>query len=172
MANNKYPWFPHDHNARNDEFLKTAEDRFGHFGYSAWFKIIEVIHEHGSCGKVRMTKAHLCQNLRSRWPQVRQYLDFCQTSGKLAYHEVGLEVELENKKLMKYLNNLRSKDIDKCLSTASKSTLEESRVEKSINVVTSFEASNNKTFVDKMLRYLSWEKRLPFRKPYKDPRVR
>jgi hypothetical protein len=97
---NKLPWFTHDHDARRDEFVQRSMDKFGHFGYAAYFMLLEVIHEHGVGGIVRMTKSRLAQNLRSRWPQVRLYLDFCRTSGKVEVRLTGDEVELQNKKFI------------------------------------------------------------------------
>jgi hypothetical protein len=97
---NKLPWFTHDHNARRDEFVQKSMDKFGHFGYAAYFMLLEVIHEHGVGGVVRMTKSRLAQNLRSKWPQVHLYLDFCRTSGKVEVRLTGDEVELQNKKFI------------------------------------------------------------------------
>ena len=106
---NKLPWFTHDHDARNDEFLQRAEDQFGHFGYAAYFKILEIIHQHGTGGILRMSQSRVALNLRSRWPQVRLYLDFCQTSGKVEFKLIGDQVELQNKKFIQRQRNLKSK---------------------------------------------------------------
>lgn len=106
---NKLPWFTHDHNARNDEFIQRAIDKFGHFGYAAYFMLLEVIHEHGTGGTVQMSQSRLALNLRSRWPQVRLYLDFCRTSGKVDFTLSGTEVQLQNKKFIERQAKLKSK---------------------------------------------------------------
>lgn len=105
---NKLPWFTHDHDARNDEFLQRSIDKFGHFGYSAYFMLLEVIHQHGACGQVSMSKGRLALNLRSRWPQVHQYLDFCRTSGKVEFDISGDEVRLQNKKFIERQRKMKS----------------------------------------------------------------
>lgn len=97
---NKLPWFTHDHNARNDEFIQRSMDQFGHFGYAAYFMILELIHEHGNGGVVTIPKSRLALNLRSRWPQVLLYLTFSQTSGKVQFTLSGDEVQLQNKKFI------------------------------------------------------------------------
>lgn len=75
---NKLPWFTHDHDARNDLFISQAEDRFGPFGYCAYFKLLEVIHEHGVGDKLVMTRGRLCKELRTRGPQLVAYLEWAQ----------------------------------------------------------------------------------------------
>ncbi|MFH2114133.1 MAG: hypothetical protein ABIJ86_06480 [Spirochaetota bacterium] len=98
---NKLPWFKHDHNARNDDFLQRAEDKFGHFGYSAYFKLLELLHQHGTGDELRMTPARLCRELRSRRAQVRLYLDFSQGSGKVQATWKPDEVRLQIKNFRK-----------------------------------------------------------------------
>ncbi len=110
---NKLPWFTHDHVARNDEFMQSAMDKFGHFGYAAFFMLLEVIHEHGVGGVVTMTKGRLSLNLRSRWPQVHQYLDFCRTAGKLEFKIIGDQVELQNKKFIERQRKMKSNALSK-----------------------------------------------------------
>src|SRR3990167_4383970 len=106
---NKLPWYTHDHNARNDEFLQKSMDRFGHFGYSSYFIILELIHQYGVGGTLLISKSRLALNLRSRWPQVRLYLDFSQTSGKVEFKLIGDEVELKNKKFIERQAKMKSK---------------------------------------------------------------
>lgn len=84
-------------------------DQFGHFGYAAYFIILELIHEHGVGGIVTMSQSRLAQNLRSRWPQVRLYLDFSRTSGKVEYTLSGTEVQLQNKKFIQRQGKLKFK---------------------------------------------------------------
>lgn len=112
---NKLPWFTHDHDARIDEFIQRAEDRFGPFGYAAYFKILEIIHQHGVGGILKMERSRLCQNLRARWPGVRLYLNFCQGSGKLQFNLSGTQVELQNKKFIERQSKLKSKTPAKLL---------------------------------------------------------
>lgn len=105
---NKLPWFTHDHDARNDDFIRRAEDRFGHFGYAGYFKMIEILHEHGTGDRLKITKSRLSQELRSRWPQVRLLLDFCRTSGKVEFTSSQTEVELQIKKFRERQQKMKS----------------------------------------------------------------
>lgn len=121
---NKLPWFTHDHDARNDEFLQRSMDKFGHFGYSAYFMILEIIHEHGVGGIVTMRQSRLAQNLRSRWPQVRLYLDFSRTSGKVDFTLTETEVQLQNKKFIERQGKLKSKTPAKLPQDSPKTPIE------------------------------------------------
>lgn len=105
---NKLPWFTHDHNARNDDFIYRSETKFGPQGYSFWFKIIELLHEHGTGDILNMSQSRLCLELRSRWPVVRLYLDWSQTSGKLEFNLSGTEVQLQIKKFRERQSKLKS----------------------------------------------------------------
>lgn len=105
---NKLPWFTHDHNARNDDFIRRAEDEFGPFGYSAWFKLIEIIHEHGTGDILYMKRHRLAAELRSRWGRVRLYLELSRTSGKVEYELSGEEVRLKIKKFRDRQSKLKS----------------------------------------------------------------
>lgn len=105
---NKLPWFTHDHNARSDEFIQKSIDQFGHFGYAAFFMIVELLHEHGTGDILVISQARLAQNLRSRWPQVRLYLDFCRSSGKVDFRLIGTEVHLQIKKFRERQSKLKS----------------------------------------------------------------
>ena len=97
---NKLPWFTHDHNARSDEFLQTAMDRFGHFGYAAYFMLLELIHEHGSGGILKMPARRVAQQLRSKSAAVRLYLAYCASTGKMEVRWIGDDVEIQNKKFI------------------------------------------------------------------------
>ena len=121
---NRLTWMKHYHYARNDDFIKRAEDRFGHFGYSAYFKMLEVLHEHGSGDKLCITRSRLSSELRSRWPQVQQYLDFCRTSGKVQVSEVGQELILDVKNFRKMQLNKSRKNTNVCFSNDGKNTIE------------------------------------------------
>lgn len=98
---NKLPWFKHDGNARNDDFIKRACDRFGHFGYSGYFRMIEVLHEHGVGDKLCITRSRFASELGSKWPPARNLLDFCQESGKVHYTDNGKELIIEVKNFRK-----------------------------------------------------------------------
>ena len=97
---NKLPWFTHDHNARCDEFIQRLMDEFGHFGYAAYFMLLEVIHEHGVGGALTMKQTRLAHNLRTRWPQLRVLLEFCRSSAKVDVNFTADEVQLLNKKFI------------------------------------------------------------------------
>lgn len=121
---NKLPWFTHDHSARLDEFIQRAEDGFGHFGYAAYFKILEMIHQHGIGGILTTTRARLVQNLRSRWPQVQQYLEFSRLSGKFQVTFSPDEVQIQNKKFIERQRKMKSKAPSKLLERSLKAPLE------------------------------------------------
>lgn len=98
---NKLPWMKHDHNARNDDFLKRACARFGHFGYAGWFRMLETLHEHGIGDKLCMERSRFASELGSKWPPVRNLLDFYRESGKVQYNENGKELVIEVKNFRK-----------------------------------------------------------------------
>ena len=126
---NKLKWFTHDHDARHDLFIESSIDRFGHFGYAAYFMLIELIHQHGVGGKLSISRAKLCQNLRSRWPQVGLYLDFCRTSAKVEYNLSGTEVELQIKKFSERQSKLKSNLLSTFRQPSVNLPLEEKRIE-------------------------------------------
>lgn len=121
---NKLPWFTHDHNARNDDFIRRAEDKFGHFGYAGYFKILEVLHEHGSGDTLKMSKSRLSQELRSKWPQVRLLLDFCRTSGKVEFTSSSAEVQLQIKKFRERQSKMKTKIPERNPEHSAKTPLE------------------------------------------------
>lgn len=98
---NKLPWMKHDHNARNDDFIKRACGRFGHFGYSGWFRMLEVLHEHGTGDKLCITRSRFASELGSKWPPVGNLLAFCQESGKVRFTDDGKELVIEVKNFRK-----------------------------------------------------------------------
>ena len=106
---NKLPWLKHAANSRNDDFLYRAEDQFGAFGYAAWWKILEILHQHGTGDKFKMTTSRLCLELRSKLPRVRLYLGWSQAAGKLQHQFTRDGVEIEIKNFRKWQNNLRVK---------------------------------------------------------------
>ena len=98
---NKLPWMKHDHNARNDDFIKRLEDRFGHFGYSGWFKTLEVLHEHGVGDNLGITMARYASEIGTKPPVARQLLATCASAGKIEWFEVGKEVRITVKNFRK-----------------------------------------------------------------------
>lgn len=98
---NKLPWFKHDHDARHDDFIYRAEERFGHFGYAAYFKLLEILHTHGVGDKLLITRTRLTSELRSKWPPVRMFLDYCQDAGKISWSDSGPNVGIEVKNFRK-----------------------------------------------------------------------
>lgn len=106
---NKLPWFTHDHDAHEDHFIQESMDKFGHFGYSSYFIILELMHKHGVGDSLSISRSRLCQKLRSRWPQVRLYLDFSRTSDKVQFTLSGDEVQLQIKKFRERQSKLKIK---------------------------------------------------------------
>lgn len=98
---NKLPWMKHDHNSRNDLFVKGLEDRYGHLGYSAWFKTLEVLHEHGVGDILGITLAQYAKEIGTKPSVARQFLASCSSSGKMEVSEVGKEVRIKIKNFRK-----------------------------------------------------------------------
>ncbi len=124
MANNQHPWMKHDHNARNDLFIKKLEAKFGHFGYSGFFKLLEVLHEQGSGDNLCITKAQLALELRSKWPTVHLLLTSCRDSGKVHFDESGQDVTITVKNFRKKQDKKKSKTEDVPVSDESKRALD------------------------------------------------
>lgn len=122
---NKLPWMKHDHNARNDDFVKRACGRFGHFGYAGWFRLLETVHEHGVGDNLCMTRSRLASELGSKWPPVRNLLDFCRESGKVQYNESGEEVRIVVKNFRKKQEKKSFKPADVSVLDLAKQALEE-----------------------------------------------
>jgi hypothetical protein len=124
---NKLPWFPHEHDARNDGFISEAEDRFGHFGYSAWFKLLELVHEHGKREILTMSVKRVGRELRSRPGVVRQFLDFSQGSRKLIWKEDGQVLTIKIEKVLNKWRHLRNPANSTYSQTTAKIQLERDR---------------------------------------------
>lgn len=108
---NKLPWYPHEHDARNDAVIYEAMDRFGLDGYAAWFIILDLIHEHGAGDTVTLSMSRMCREFRSRSTKVRLLLDFFQTSSRLLWGEDGLLVTIQIEKVNIKWKNLRSREV-------------------------------------------------------------
>ncbi len=105
---NKLPWFTHDHNARNDDFIRRSEEQFGHFGYAAYFKILELIHEHG-CGDIlKISSVRLCQELRSKRKVIRKYLESSREANKIVFTWNSDEINIQIKKFRERQSKLKS----------------------------------------------------------------
>lgn len=98
LVANKYPWFTHDHDANEDEFIQQAMDRFGHFGYSAYFITLELLHKHGVGDKLSMKASRYCSRMRSRKDLVKVWLTFAERFGKLSWDQSGDLLNIEIKK--------------------------------------------------------------------------
>lgn len=106
---NKLPWFTHDHSAHDDQFISESMDKFGHFGYAAYFIILELLHKDGTGDSLKISVARLCQKLRSRRTQVHLYLDFSRTSGKINFTWKSDEVEIKIKKFRERQSKMKIK---------------------------------------------------------------
>jgi hypothetical protein len=105
-------------------------DRFNHFGYAAYFIILELLHKDGVGDALAISPSRLCQKLRSRQTKVRELLDFCRTSGKVESDWKPNEVWIQINKFRERQSNLKSKLISKPSQPNFKTTLEEKREEK------------------------------------------
>ena len=79
-------WFKHFSDSLDDPFIQELMDRFSHFGYVAYFGLLEIIaKENGTklTGKLNISPTYLKRKLRSTPAKLRQVFDVCQTFGKL-----------------------------------------------------------------------------------------
>ena len=100
-------------------------DRFNHFGYAAYFIILELLHKDGVGDALAISPSRLCQKLRSRQTKVRELLDFCRTSGKVESDWKPNEVWIQINKFRERQSNLKSKLISKPYQPNSNLALEE-----------------------------------------------
>jgi hypothetical protein len=84
----------HYSDARKDLFVRSLEDRFGHFGYAGWFKMLEVLHEHGRGDNLCITLPQLASELSSKPSSVRQLLAICQSAGKIVVEANGQQMKI------------------------------------------------------------------------------
>lgn len=80
-------WFKHYSDSLDDPFVQALLDKFSHFGYVAYFGLIEIISkENGTniTGNLSISPTYLRRKLRSSQGKLRQVFDFCQTFGKLS----------------------------------------------------------------------------------------
>lgn len=106
---NKLPWFTHDDDAHEDQFIQDLIIKFGHFGYMAYFIILELLHRHGNGDKLVISKSILAQKLHKRWTQVELYLNYSSTSDKVEFKLTGDRVELQIKKFRERQSKMKSK---------------------------------------------------------------
>lgn len=125
---NKLPWMKHYADARKDLFLRTLEDRFGHFGYAGWFKMLEVLHEHGSGDNLWITLTQLASELASKPSTVRHLLAICQSSGKILVEANGQKMKITVKNFKEKQRN-KSREGTKCAIENSDTAREEGDVE-------------------------------------------
>lgn len=86
-------------------------DRFGHFGYAAWFILLEIVaHENGSIitGRGTFSVAFLRRNLRTSATKLQDFLDFCQTNGRLSFDISDGKVDVYIPNLQKIKDNYSS----------------------------------------------------------------
>lgn len=106
---NKLPWFTHDHDAHEDEFLQLSMDRFGHFGYAAYFITLELIHKHGCGDRLIMRRSRYASHLRSRMDLVSVWISFAERFGKLKSKASGDDIEIEINKFRERQSKMKSK---------------------------------------------------------------
>ena len=106
---NKLPWFTHDHNAHDDKFISDSMEKFGHFGYAAYFIVLELIHMEGVGDVLAISPSRLSLKLRSSQARVRLWADWSQSQGKLEADWGRTEVLLKIKKFRERQSNMKSK---------------------------------------------------------------
>lgn len=106
---NKLPWFTHDHSARNDDFIQRSIEHFGHFGYAAYFMILELLHEHGREDLLKMSPSRLCKELRTKRPQLLKFLEFARNSGKMEFKWGESDITIRVPKFRERQSKMKSK---------------------------------------------------------------
>lgn len=121
---NKLPWFTHDHDAHEDQFIQDSIDKFGHFGYMAYFVTLELLHKHGVGDRLVMRQSRYASHLRSRVDVVMEWLSFSGRFSKLKWSRSGDDVVIEIKKFRERQSNMKFKTTSTPLQPHIKTTQE------------------------------------------------
>lgn len=97
MANtNNMKWFTHDTDAHEDQFIDGAIEKFGPFGYMAYFMILELMAKEGAGDILTIQVPRLCKKLRCRTKQLTEFLDYCSTKDELKVNYSSTKDQLKS----------------------------------------------------------------------------
>lgn len=150
MASNNLKWLTHDTDAHEDKFIDGAIEKFGPFGYMAYFVILELLAKEGDGDILTIQVPRLCKKLRCRSKQLVEFLDYCSTKDELKVNYSSTKdqlksnysstsVQLQNKKF-----NERCKKMKMRGFFERKSVRVEKEIEREIEKETSLVASPQK----------------------------
>ena len=106
---NKLKWFTHDNDAHENLFIEQAIDRFGHFGYAAYFMLIEVLDRHGTGDILTISRKALAKKLRCKPKSLGNVLGMFRESGRVRLEDSGEILTIEIPKFRKRQSKLKSK---------------------------------------------------------------
>jgi hypothetical protein len=124
-------WFKHYCRASDDEKIAALEDKFGDFGYAAYFKILEIC-----CEKLKdneekfvLNPKRVRQKLNCYQNKVELLLNFAATLNLLSFNKTQLGYEIKVPNLLKLMNKDHKYNKGKRKQVSSPTTLEENRIE-------------------------------------------
>ena len=129
----KMKWFKHYSNASNDNSINRLEDEFGHFGYAAYWKILEVCADKWdgkSEPKFVLNKSMVVIMLRSRRHHVTKMMTLLHDVELFRISENDHEYIVEIPNLLKIKDNHAKNEQAKINSLASNLPQEQNRTDK------------------------------------------
>ena len=150
-------FFRHDTDAGQGRFLTEAMEKFGHFGYTGFFLLLEMYYKKiDASNRIEIKKSAkvlpgksddspkvvqlwygfhwrvVRQSLRTTPTRVRHLLDYCQTSGVLVWEESPTGVEISVCNVLELLPDTMRRRLGKILNVALEKRREEKRIEEKI----------------------------------------
>lgn len=108
MASGKKNYFRHSINARNDEVLIDAMNKFGPKAYFFWFALLEICAEQW-CQDSKVVfifhESRLYQELKCNRRTLKPLLNYFQSSSKLVWNQSGTSLKVEIPKLLEYIGS-------------------------------------------------------------------
>jgi hypothetical protein len=129
---NKYNWFAHRNDAHEDLFIQEAIERFGHFGYAAYFMLLEIFDRHGVGDTLEIPLRVLAQKMRTKRKSAGNVLGMFQESGKINYSTSGNNLIITIPNFRKFQANRKSKITSKPLQNHLKTTIHNNNKDKDI----------------------------------------
>lgn len=125
---NKLPWFPHDHDASEDTWIRGVVRRQGHVAGWLWWVLLEQLHKHGIGDTLKMNINDIARIAMTSRSVVTRVLGELATevpteSGlrrKVSFTLNGSQLELKIEKVRKKWSNLKSKITSKSPESPSK----------------------------------------------------
>ena len=110
-----------------DEAIQKLIDRHGHFGYSGYFMIVELLHTHGKGDTLIMRSSRVASYLRSRVDSVKDLLNTLQMLGKCNWEELGKDLRIQIPKFRERQAKLRFKNPPKMPEESPKHSIDYKR---------------------------------------------